>query len=183
MGQINSIPRFLFQKISTINWIFVSSQLAILICLSTFILSIILSFSGISTFIIIYYLNYFYVPKSPIIKTPLYIDFSSEEPTGIMHLVEPNKQWKYTEVSCRSHKTHNCKLFKKTDSLYMKHGIKYDIIIDFELSKSNRNFNIGAITVKSDVVNLLGEVIASSSRPLVRFVVSKSKTEYIFDFM
>ncbi len=122
-----------------------------------------LVFTFISTGV--YAFLYLYLMPKALVKEPLYFDYSVDPPTGRLNLLSAHKQWEYMSgsVSAGSSRPEDPKDTRR----FLRSDFEYTVDIAFELSKSNRNFDIGKFMAHLSLFDNLGNLVAKSSRPVV----------------
>lgn len=108
---------------------------------------------------------YLYMMPKALVKEPLYFDYSVSPPTGKINLMSAHKQWEYMSggVSSGSSRSEE----EKDTRRFLRSDFEYTVDIAFELSKSNRNFDIGKFMAHLSLFDNLGDLVAKSSRPVV----------------
>lgn len=157
-----------FSLFTAFDWSALVAQVAIITGVSIVAFYLILIASSSSSIVTLLLLRWLYLPKAEIVKDHVYFDYSQTNPTARIHLLYPNKQWVYSEISCKNLHDHNCKKYKNNEVLYLKRGTRYDFFVDFVIPKSIRNYRIAVSTLYAQICNIHGEIVASSVRSLVR---------------
>ena len=154
--------------VTTFNWSAVIAQIVIISGVSIVAFGLIICASSSISLVILLILRWLYLPKAEIVKDPVFFDYSLSNPSAKIHLLYPNKQWLYSEISCKSNvNDHNCKKYKNNEVLYLKRGTRYDFFADFVIPKSVRNYKIAVSTLYAQIFNINGELVATSVRSLV----------------
>lgn len=154
--------------VTSFHWSALIAQIAIISGVSIVAFCLILIVSSSSTLFTLLLLRWLYLPKAEIVRDPIYFDYSKSSPSARIYLLYPNKQWLYSEISCKNMNVHNCKKHKNNEALYLKRGTRYDFFVDFVIPKSVRNYRIAVSTLYAQVFNIHGEQVATSVRSLVR---------------
>ena len=156
-----------FSLFAAFDWSTLIAHVAIITGVSIVAFFLILIASSSSSIVTLLILRWLYLPKAEIVKDPIYFDYSQSNPSAKIHLLYPNKQWVYSEMSCKNMNDHNCKKYKNSEVLYLKRGTRYDFFADFVIPKSIRNYRIAVSTLYAHVFNIHGEIVATSVRSLV----------------
>ena len=103
------------------------------------------------------YLRRAMVPKA-LIHERVFFNHVSDEPTSVIRLHSALKQWDYVRDDI---------IADSYGRRFLKFGNAYDIHCTFTLSKSLRNYEIGATPVTLKMVDTTGETVAKSIRALI----------------
>ena len=98
---------------------------------------------------------YLYLMPKALVKAPVYIDYSVNPPTGKLNLLSAHKQWEYVSegVNVGSRRSDDPKDTRR----FLRSDFEYTVDVAFELSKSDRNFDMGKFMTHLSLIDNLGD--------------------------
>lgn len=186
-----SLPStWLRRLVSKVAWYFLRSIRNVLVpviqYISIFLLMIVFS-------VLVYHLvNTTLLPKA-LISEPIYFDFAQSPPIARISMISREKQWYYAatclldenesgkrkdaptindsaDVSERSRVKYSANTEAcsgKGRNRFLRAGFRYSIDLKFNLATSSKNMNMGKFMVYAKVIDSAGDLVATSSRPVV----------------
>lgn len=120
-------------------------------------LSISLSVMFFTSLIFYFVLYRLLIPKD-MINEPIFFNYNAKLPTARINLLSEEKQWEYYRSG---------EPFKQTCGTFFKSQAKYDISLQFGVSKSEHNQERRRCMVTVSMIDCAGDVLAQSTRPLI----------------
>lgn len=107
--------------------------------------------------LVVYLLIYQRFTPTPIIRQPIYFDFSLDQPKAVLSLTALEKQWTNYRV----------KQLIGTGPRPLKSGALYDVGAFVSLSRCPRNVDLGKVALTTTIIDNSAEAVARSIRPVV----------------
>ena len=166
----SSVDRYtssVIDRIVAVDWATIIGRIAVFTIVFVVGFAVVFSTASLFSLLISLLLRWRLVPKAEISQDSIYFDYALDDPEAFIYLLYPHKQWEYTKFACIKSRNHNCQVYKDTETLYLRNGIRYDFYADFYIPASARNYRIAVSSIRTQIFNIHGELIATSSRPLV----------------
>jgi hypothetical protein len=146
-----SVYDWLIEKALALKWIVYPLLRLTLTVVGVFSISVLVSI----------YLYFAYRPVS-LIREPVYFDFSKDYPETRVTLGSAEKQWSYLK-----HMNPNEDEVIPSMQNFLRTGSRYTFLLEFHLSKSDRNRNLAKFMVHVTSFDATAEAVSVSSRPVV----------------